>query len=354
MQMNQMRPAGQVPLTYAGLADAFDRVLANHKFNETNHMYMTPGGADMMGMNMYGGMPNMMPGQPMQQFPVMPTPVPQDQTQSTIPQQVQSQNEVNVPVQAEEPKETAKAQEAEEVVHQIETPVETSAPYQSIPADATPEAPVEIPEPVEEPQPVVDQKKPMHSAWDDDHDDESDEEDSDEEEAHKEEDKEKDEVSPDQKETTALEEQEQQFYDNQPYDKRGGRGYGRGFHQRGGRGVHRGHRGHPNSAYRGRGRGYERGGRGYDRGGRGYDRGGRGRGNFEHERARGGRGRGRGNYYKNDGYYQDDGRKHYEAKEEKNVEDADGFMPVKEKVFKNKKKNKRGGNFKPKPVKKEE
>lgn len=343
MAMNLPRPAGQDPLTYSTLAESFDRVLSNSKFNETNHLYLTAGNGEMMGVNMYGQMPTMLSGGMMPNYPVVPNQVPQEPVQISIDEEVREvQVEAPAPVQTESAqKEQADEPEveAEAETQEVEVAAETSAPYQSIPADTTPEA---SPEDIKEAEPV--QQKTSTDLWkddpeeddnDDDDENEFDDDTSDEEPPKEEEDKAPQETAQAATQEQEVTEKDKGFYDSKPYDRRGGRGFGRGYHNRG----HRGHRGQ----YRG-GRGYNKN---YDTGYRG-----RGRGNYEGGRGRGNYrgGRGRGGYYQKDDYHQDD-RKYYQQKQEEDMED-DGFNLVKEKTFTNKKK--RRGGVRPKPTPKAE
>jgi hypothetical protein len=135
--MNQGGPAptDDEPLTYARLADSFDRVLENEQFRTTSHLSIQPAGGDMMGMAMYGGIPNMMPGQVMQQFPMVPTPA-----QQITPDQLQ---QIQQPVQespVEENQDIVQEKEPEvvpEAEQEVEETLESSALYQSIPNDNT-------------------------------------------------------------------------------------------------------------------------------------------------------------------------------------------------------------------------
>jgi len=332
----------QEKMTYKSLAESFDRVLESEQFTETIYSYLNAGG-DMMGMGMYGGMPNMMPGQMFGQFPQMVQTMPQADVQANIPQQIQpnigtynqipAQNIQQEVAQTVEPTNSAPAKE---------TAPEENTPYQSISVEETTEQP-----PIEAPVStgVVADSKHIDDVWRDDGDDEDeDDDDSDHIEKSPQEDV-KEKIHPEETEAHGLSEKEKEFYIDKPYNTRG-RGRGRGRHTT---------RGYQTRPYRGNYDNNYRGGRGgynkdyHNQGHESNYRGGRRGGNtYRHDRG------GRDAYYQQKQYYNEENQ-YYEEENYKHSEkpvekvDDDGFNVVTEKVYTKKKFNKRGGTYRGKP-----
>jgi len=335
------------PITYKNLAESFDRVLESSLFTETTYNYITASG-EMIGMGMYGGMPNIMPGQMFGQFPQMVPAMQQPDVQTNIPQQIQpnigSYNQVPTQNMTQKIEQVVEPTTSVPDEKQAEEPVqETTIPYQSIPVEETTEQP---PTEVVVQKEVADQAHAKHitDAWNDDGEDEEDDEyddgDSDNEEDEKKtEEDDKEEITQEQdkeKEVIQQEDEKKGFYEDRSYNR--GRYNARGYPQR----AQRAHRGGYVNNYRG-GRGnYNKNYHNQDyehkyRGGR------RGGNSYRHDRG----GRGRENYYHKNQYYEEEQHQQHEKPVEKI--DDDGFNVVTEKVYTKKKFKQRGGAYRGRP-----
>lgn len=312
-------------VTYRRLAESIDRVLESEQFVNTDYQVLA--NDMMMGMGGYASMPGMMPGQMFGQFPgsMIPQVAPQTTISSSLNAQSTSstyeQNKTEAPVKHHE--QTPKpVEQVAQIVHvDFDEPVLEAGFVAQSATDAH------------------ESKLKQDQVWhDDDDEDEDDQADSD----HEESDVEvtKDQTSatldtPAEPHTESQEVKEETFYENRPYNKRGGRGFNRGYQQRGG------YRGQQTQQFRGQ---QTQQYRGYNNRG-GYNQEHQGR--YRNAR-RGGR-RGGNNPYAEHyqpGQYQEHAYQEYGQEETKNVDepkvkvDEDDFFVVKEKSFV---KKKRGG-----------
>jgi hypothetical protein len=313
-------------VSYRQLAESIDRVLENEQFVNTDYQVLA---ADMMmGMGGYSSMPGMMPGQMFGQFPgSMGAP------QQVYNQGVDTQNTANsfvqkssvAPSHHHEPvRESEPVAQVNEIVH-----VEYVEPHKPEPARKTYS---------KEYLAKLNQDQVWNDDDDEDEDDQADSEHDDPESDGGDAGKVNEPVeesTPVDPQTESQEVKEEKFYEDRPYNKRGGQGYNRGTQQRGAyRGYTQNYRGNSSRGYNQvhQGRYRERGSRG-DRGNRG-DRGGRGDRARGGNRARGSRRGGNDQYYEqhHQGHYQDYAQEESKAEPKEKV-DEDDFFIVKEKAF---------------------
>lgn len=313
-------------VTYRQLAESIDRVLESEQFVNTDYQVLA--NDMMMGMGGYASMPGMMPGQMFGQFPgaMMAQVAPQTVLSSGMNAPTSSSYEhkiADAPVKHHEPTHKPVEQTATIVHVEFDEPAHETGFVNQSATDAH------------------ETKLKQDQVWnDDDDEDEDDQADSEHEDPESDGEVAKEQApttqgAPVEPHTDGQEVKDEKFYENRPYNKRGGRGFNRGYQQRGG------YRGQQTQGYRGQ---QTQQYRGYNNRG-GYNQEHQGR--YRNAR-RGGR-RGGNNPYAehyHTGQYQEHAYHEYGQEETKKGDepktkvDEDDFFVVKEKSFV---KKKRGG-----------